>query len=59
MRTQVLAVALLAIGVVTGLGALDAALGVAKGTAEGSSLRVLPAAALLMAFLLHRPVDRI
>ncbi len=59
MRTQVIVVALLAIGAVTGLAVLDAALGAAKGTPEASTLRVLPAAALLMVFLLHRPIDRI
>jgi len=59
MRTQVLAVALLAIGLVTGLAALDAALGAANGAPDTSSLRVIPAAALLMVFLLHRPIDRI
>jgi hypothetical protein len=59
MRMQVLAVALLAIGLVTGLAALDAALGAAKGAPDASSLRVIPAAALFMVFLLHRPIDRI
>jgi hypothetical protein len=59
MRTQVLAVALLAIGLVAGLAALDAALGAAKGEPDASSLRVIPAAALFMVFLLHRPIDRI
>jgi hypothetical protein len=59
MRTQVIVVALLAIGAVAGLAALDAALGAAKGAPEASSFRVIPAAALLMVFLLHRPIDRI
>ena len=59
MRTQVLPVALLAIVLVTALAALDAALGAAKGEPDASSLRVLPAAALFMVFLLHRPIDRI
>jgi hypothetical protein len=59
MRKQVIAVAFLAIGLAAGLAALDAALGAAKGEAGVSALRVLPAAALLMVFLLHRPIDRI
>jgi hypothetical protein len=59
MRTQVLGVALLALGIVAGLAALDAALGAANGSADGSALRVIPAAALFMVFLLHRPIDRI
>jgi hypothetical protein len=60
MRKQGIAIALLAIGLVAGLAALDAALGAANGASDASSaLRVLPAAALLMVFLLHRPIDRI
>jgi len=59
MRKQITAVALLTIAVAAGLTALDAALGSANGATEASALRVLPAAALLMVFLLHRPIDRI
>jgi choline-glycine betaine transporter len=59
MRKQITGVALLTIAVAAGLSTLDAALGSAKGLTEESALRVLPAAALLMVFLLHRPVDRI
>jgi hypothetical protein len=59
MRKRVLAVALLALALVAGLAALDAALGAADGSRDPSALRVIPAAALFMVFLLHRPIDRI
>jgi hypothetical protein len=59
VRKQITGVALLTIALAGALSALDGALGSARGTAEDSALRALPAAALLMVFLLHRPIDRI
>jgi hypothetical protein len=59
MRRQITWVALLAITLASGLATLDAGILAARGETAASALRVLAPTALLMIFLLHRPIDRI
>ncbi len=59
MSRQVSWVAFIAVALAVGLAALDAGISAARGGPAASALRVMPAAALLMIFLLHRPIDRI